>query len=76
MATEGTPARKSRRILDDDDGSDENLPDVSYSENEPTAQIARDQESVGDDDAGLFADDEENEENRSTSRKRYPLTIE
>jgi hypothetical protein len=79
MATEGTPARKSRRIFDDDDGSDENLPDIVYSEKEPAAQIAQDQDSVSDEDSELFADNDENdgkERSRSTSRKRYAHTVE
>jgi hypothetical protein len=84
MTTDGTPARKSRRIVDEDEDDDEELPDIRnpafMTYQKPTtpqpAEEKADQES---DDEGLFSaddDDDDDEgsdkdEKRSPNKKRY-----
>jgi hypothetical protein len=76
MATDGTPARKLRRIVDEDD--DEELPDIRnpafMTYQKPTtpqpAEERGDQES---DDEGLFsADDDDDDEGSDKNEKRSP----
>jgi hypothetical protein len=71
---EGAPARKMRRIVDDDDDNDE-LPDINdpaflHPPKAVTPQATKDDAS---DEGGLFSDDEgaEKEGSGSPGRKRY-----
>jgi hypothetical protein len=74
MATEGTPARKLRRIVDDDDDSDGDLPaitDPSFLHPKKAVTPEANQQD-GPDAGGLFSDDDDDE---SPSGKRYVLMM-
>lgn len=85
MATDGTPARKSRRIVNDDEDDDE-LPDVmdpgflKYG-NPSTPQPAEEKADQESDAEGLFSNDDdddegsEKEEKSSPSKKRYQYIL-
>ena len=76
MATEDTPARKMRRIIEDEDDSDEDLPDISdpaflKPRKALTPPLAKSGDNSDDDE--LFGDedgDEEDEAAASSRRKR------
>ena len=79
MTTDGTPSRKLRRILDDDDDQDDELPDVTDREflNPRKPATARAMPVDDENDAGLFSDDDEDAEREhsgSPSRKRYDIS--
>ena len=80
MASHGTPARKMRRILDDEEDSDDDeLPDITDPAflkplRAPTPQFAKEKAEQDSDAEGLFSDDEdvsEEEEKSSARKKRY-----
>jgi hypothetical protein len=73
MASDGTPARKMRRILDDEE-SDDDLPDIAdpaflKPQKAATPQFTEDKADFESDTDGLFSDDEE-EEKPSSRKKR------
>lgn len=76
MATEDSPARKMRRIIEDDDDSDGSLPDISdpaflMRRKALTPPLAKSEDNSEDDE--LFGDEDEDEEDEApatSSKKR------
>jgi hypothetical protein len=80
METDGTPARKMRRIVDDDDDDDDDdLPDTTDPgflkyQKPATPQPVEDRPDLESDSEGLFSDDDEGsgkEDKSLPSKKRF-----
>src|SRR5271168_1914711 len=73
MATEDTPARKMRRIIEDEDDSDEDLPDISdpaflKPRKALTPPLAKSGDNSEDDE--LFGDEDEDDEDEAAASSR------
>ena len=73
MATEDTPARKMRRIIEDEDDSDEDLPDISdpaflKPRKALTPPLAKSEDNSENDE--LFGDEDEEDEAAASSRRK------
>ena len=77
MATDGTPARKLRRIIDEDEDDDEELPDIRdpafMKYLKPTTPQPAEEKADQDSDAeGLFSADDDDDEGSDKEEKRPP----